>query len=133
MTAGLGAFGESWAAGYLSRRGYTILERNVRYRRGEIDIVAREGPDLVFVEVKCRRGTRFGPPEESITPRRFARLATAIQEYLQRSDLDPTSYRVDVVALEVSSAGRVTRCQLLRAVEAPLHSGGRRHPPTHDL
>lgn len=119
MTSGLGAFGEAWAVGYLSRLGYDILERNVRYRRGEIDIVAREGRDLVFVEVKCRRGTRFGAPEESITARRFERLTIAIQEYLQRNDLDPASYRVDVMALEVSLAGRVTRCELLRGVEAP--------------
>lgn len=119
MTGGLGAFGESYAVGYLTRLGYRILERNVRYRRGELDIVAQDGADLVFVEVKCRRSDRFGPPESSITASRFERLAGAIEEYLSRNQLEPESYRVDVVSIEVGQNGRVTRCELLRGAEAP--------------
>jgi putative endonuclease len=120
MTMSLGAFGESWAVGHLSRLGYHVLDRNVRYRSGEIDIVARDGADLVFVEVKCRRSARYGSPESSITAKRYARLARVIEEYLSRHDLMPASYRVDVVALEVASSGRVTRCEVLRAVEPPF-------------
>lgn len=119
MTSSLGAFGEAWAVGHLSRLGYTIVDRNVRFRVGEIDIVAREGGELVFVEVKCRRTSRFGAPEESITRKRFERLARAIDEYLSRGDLSDQSYRVDVVAIDIDAGGRVKRGEVLRAVEAP--------------
>lgn len=119
MNTSLGAFGESFAVGHLTRLGYSILERNVRYRSGELDIVAAEGGDLVFVEVKCRRSHHYGSPESSITPVRFARLARTIDEYLMRKDLQPPSYRVDVVSIEVGPSGKVTRCEVLRGVEAP--------------
>ncbi len=119
MSGGLGAFGESWATGYLTRKGYRITERNVRYRQGEIDIVAYDGGELVFVEVKCRRGRRFGSPEESITAARFARLAGAIQLFLAERALEPESYRVDVLAIEVDARGVVVRGDLLQAVESP--------------
>lgn len=119
MPSSLGRFGEAWAIGYLTRRGYRIVDRNVRYRRGELDIVAYEGSDLVFVEVKCRRTSLFGPPEASIDRRRFAHIASAVQEYLAEKTLEPTSYRVDVVAIEIDAQGRVSRCELLRGVEPP--------------
>lgn len=119
LRRGLGAFGEAWATGHLTRLGYRIVDRNVRYRVGELDIVAREGGDLVFVEVKCRRSGRFGPPETSIDRRRFTHLEQAIQEYLARHVLEPAPYRLDVVAIEVGPHGEVTRCEIFRGVEAP--------------
>ncbi len=119
LNQSLGAFGEAWAVGHLSRIGYRILERNVRYRAGEIDIVAQEGEDLVFVEVKCRSSSRFGTPEASITASRFQRLSAAIERYLEERELTPNSYRVDVVAVEVGSDGRVRRGEVLRGVESP--------------
>jgi putative endonuclease len=115
----LGRFGEAWAAAHLSRLGYEILDRNVRYRCGELDIVARDGHDLVFVEVKCRRSARFGSPEAAIDRKRFARLEAAVQQFLVERHLDPDSYRIDVVALEVDASGKVVRCEVLRGVEAP--------------
>ena len=57
--------GERMAAGALVKRGYQVLEHNFRCRYGEIDIVAEEGADLVFVEVKTRRGQSYGLPEEA--------------------------------------------------------------------
>lgn len=116
---GLGAFGESWSAGMLTRLGYRIVDRNVRFRGGEIDLLAYDGDELVFIEVKCRRTSRFGLPEESITPARFARLATAIDAYLATLDAQPESYRVDVVAVEVDGQGKVARYRLLRGVGSP--------------
>jgi putative endonuclease len=115
----LGRFGESWTAGYLSRLGYQIVDRNVRYRGGEIDVVARDGPELVFVEVKCRRTLGYGPPEASITRKRYEHIALAVDTYLAERQLDPASYRVDVVALVVDSIGRVASCNHLKAVEPP--------------
>lgn len=83
-------------------------------------MVAWEGGDLVFIEVKCRRGTKFGSPQESITPRRFQHLQQAIDRYLSDQQLEPDSYRVDVMAIEVGRGGEVIRHQLLRGVEAPV-------------
>jgi putative endonuclease len=115
----LGSFGEAWAAGYLRRLGYQIVARNVRYRVGEIDIVAWDGEELVFVEVKCRRTSRFGTPLESITSSRYARLSRAAETYLQGLPETPRSYRIDVVAVEVGASGAVDRTQLLRGIESP--------------
>jgi putative endonuclease len=119
VTRGLGAFGEAWAAGYLSRLGYRVIDRNVRNQHGEIDIVARDGDALVFVEVKTRRTSRFGAPQESITPARYARLARCVEAYLQRLATPPERYRIDVVAIEVGPSGRVESHELLQGVEAP--------------
>jgi putative endonuclease len=119
VSSTLGSFGEAWAVGHLSRLGYRVLERNVRYRTGEIDIVAEENGELVFVEVKCRRSSRFGAPETSIDHRRFARLERTIERYLADRALEPPSYRVDVVTIELNARGAVARCNLLRGVEAP--------------
>jgi len=119
MPSGLGAFGESWAVAYLARRGYRILDRNVRFRRGEIDIVASEGGELVFVEVKTRRSSVYGRPEESITRRRYEHLAAAVAEYVARSETAVGEFRVDVVAIEVDATGRVARCELFKAVQCP--------------
>ncbi|MGH2444056.1 MAG: YraN family protein, partial [Chloroflexota bacterium] len=116
----LGRFGEAWAAGYLTRHGYAILKRNVRYRAGEIDIIARDGADLVFIEVKCRQTRLFGSPEESISQARFKRLSAAVELYLQEHGSEQDSIRVDVMAIEVGTDGRVQRSELLRNVEAPL-------------
>jgi len=92
----VGSWGENLAATYLTERGYTILERNVRTSYGEIDLVAQKkigGMDgeggiggesaLVFVEVKTRRSTKYGLPEEAMTSRKQAHLLAAIQSYLQ--------------------------------------------------
>lgn len=119
MNQTLGQFGETWAAAHLTRRGYQVIDRNVRYRGGEIDLVALEGGELVFVEVKCRRSQRYGTPQDSITPSRFARLAGAISRYLQTHDGQPESYRIDVLAITVGTDGRVSCYELLRGVEAP--------------
>jgi putative endonuclease len=115
----LGRFGESWTVGYLTRQGFRIVDRNVRYRHGEIDLIARRGVTTVFVEVKCRRGSRFGSPESSITPARFLRLAGAVATYVQDHDMEDADYRIDVVALEVGANGAVTRHEVFEGVEAP--------------
>lgn len=119
MTGSLGRFGEAWAAGHLHRLGYRVVDRNVRFRGGELDIVAYEGGDLVFVEVKCRRSGRYGSPEESISPRRYDRLARAAGEYIAQKELHGSNVRLDLVALEVDIDGRVARHNLIRGIESP--------------
>jgi putative endonuclease len=115
----LGAFGEAWTAGFLARHGYRVVARNVRYRPGEIDIIAWDADVLVFVEVKTRRSTAYGAPEESITARRYAHLASAIDHYLTDTGLEPEAYRIDVMSLIVDGSGRVVQHRLLRGVEPP--------------
>lgn len=119
MNRGLGAFGESWVAGHLARLGYRILERNVRFRVGELDIVAQEGEELVFVEVKTRSSSRFGSPESSITASRYSRLARAVDTYIAERNLQDRPYRIDVAAIEVDGRGKVVRAEILRGVEPP--------------
>ena len=95
----LGETGEELAARYLEAQGLRLLERNVRLRGGELDIVARDGPVLVFVEVRTRRGTRFGTPEESVDRRKQERLARLAREYLQDRRLSGVNCRFDVVSV----------------------------------
>ena len=71
---GLGRTGERLAAEALLSKGYRILERNFRCRQGEIDIVAEDEQDLIFVEVKARRGVSFGLPEDALTMRKCRKL-----------------------------------------------------------
>src|SRR2546428_9757385 len=78
----LGAEGERVASRFLEARGYRILERNYRTRRGEIDLIAEDGRMLMFVEVKVRLDDRFGGPAAAITRAKHARLARLAQQYL---------------------------------------------------
>jgi putative endonuclease len=110
----LGELGERWAREYLERHGYRIRETNFRCREGEIDIVAQHGDSLVFVEVRTKTGSAFGTPEESVTTAKQEKLASVAMSYLQTHDGLPSEWRIDVVAIEVSSKGRVTRAELIQ-------------------
>ena len=76
-----GKTGEEIAGTHLQRKGYTILEKNYRSSRAEVDIIAQIGDELVFVEVKTRTSSSFGFPEESITPRKIELMALAAESY----------------------------------------------------
>jgi putative endonuclease len=96
-----GRQGEDTAAVYLLEQGYRIIERNWVCRTGELDIMAQDGDILVFVEVRARRGNRFGPPEESITPAKQARLIELAQTYLQEVPQPHPAWRIDVIAVRL--------------------------------
>lgn len=95
---GLGRSGEALACRQLERSGYLIAARNWRCGLGEIDIVARRGDTVVFVEVRTRRRTdRFGTPAESVDARKQSRLRRVAQAYLRQARLaDDTPVRFDV-------------------------------------
>jgi putative endonuclease len=117
----LGRRGEEIAAAYLGGQGYRVLARNWRCPAGELDIVAREGETLAFVEVRTRRGDRYGTPEESITPAKQTKLVELAQTYLQEHNLADEKWRIDVVAVEMDRRGRVMRLNLIRnAVWGPV-------------
>ena len=101
----LGAAGESAAARYLERRGYRIVEVNVRCRLGEIDLVACDAGVIVFVEVKGNRGWRYGAPEEMVTPAKQRRLTRLAAWYLQRRSWFGRPARFDVVAVDWGESG----------------------------
>lgn len=107
----LGQWGESVAAHHLEAQGYEIVRRNWRCARGEIDLVIRAGEVLVFVEVKTRRGRALGTPEEGVTPAKGRKLLEVAQFYLWQHELDDVEWRVDVVAVELDSAGKLLRCE----------------------
>lgn len=103
VTGGLGRRGEELAARYLARHGLVVLERNVRSRLGEVDIVAREGGTLVFVEVKARGADARDPPEAAVDARKRARLARLALGYLAARRLGEAPCRFDVVAVTVGA------------------------------
>lgn len=109
----LGQRGEQLAAERLAALGYDIVERNYRCPYGELDLVARQGETWVFVEVRTRRGARFGTPEESFTPRKRAHLIAAAQHYLQVHALEEEPWRIDAVAVALSADGRLQRLDVI--------------------
>ncbi|MGC8788045.1 MAG: YraN family protein [Anaerolineae bacterium] len=110
----LGRKGEDLAVHYLQRLGYVVLERNYRSADGEVDIIARDNDRLAFVEVRTRRGTAFGSPEESVTPHKQARLALVARQYLQEKGYLDMNWGIDVVAVEFTTNGVLQRIALIR-------------------
>jgi len=98
-TVQFGKSGEDLACAELVRRGYAILARRFRTRFGEIDIVASDGPVLVFVEVKARSGTRFGVPAEAVTLWKQQRIIAMARMYLVMHRRPPGPIRFDVVSV----------------------------------
>jgi putative endonuclease len=94
-----GKHGEDVACDELQRRGYVILDRRFRTRCGELDIVARHGIVIVFVEVKARTDGNFGEPLESITWQKRRRMARMAAAYLLQKKLGDVPCRFDVVAV----------------------------------
>jgi putative endonuclease len=95
-----GKAGEDLAAKFLERNGLKIIERNYRFERGEIDLIAEEGDELVFVEVKARRSMMFGTPEEAVTEEKQKQVHAIADGYLFEHDIDNRPCRFDVVAIE---------------------------------
>jgi putative endonuclease len=110
----LGALGERIAREHIEKLGYRVIETNFRCHEGEIDIIAREGEELVFVEVRTRRGLDFGSPEESITVSKREKLIEVANAYLQSHEGSPSSWRIDVVAVELGPGGAISRVELIQ-------------------
>jgi putative endonuclease len=118
----LGEWGERQARLHLAAKGYTVVANNFRCRAGEIDIVVCQGDELVFVEVKTRRGDAFGQAVESVSPARAERLAAVAEEFMQ-SHLSGdyhsgTQWRIDLVCLNLDRSGKlISICHIPNAVE----------------
>lgn len=118
-----GAEGEEIAAGFLIKKGYRIIQRNYRNVLGEIDIVARDGNTLVFVEVKARSGMQFGSPQGAVDLRKQAKMSRVALAYLKDKRIGPCDCRFDVIAIVKGSGG--TEVELFRnAFELPETGAG---------
>jgi putative endonuclease len=107
-----GRRGELLARQFLEQNRYTIVEQNWRCSEGEIDLVARQGNDWVFVEVKARRGDAFGIPEDSITLTKARKLINCGLMYIAEHGLDDASWRIDVVAIDLGGSDAAKRIRL---------------------
>src|SRR5258706_11574267 len=96
----LGKLGEDLAVAELERRGYAILARRYRTRHGEIDIVARDGETIVFVEVKAKETAEFGTAAEAVTVRKQRRVISMAVDYLARHHLTRKPCRFDCGAID---------------------------------
>ena len=105
----LGRYGEQLAEKHLLEQGYTILAKNWRCPEGELDLVAQQGAQLIFVEVRTRRGSRLGSPEESVTPAKQARLIQLAYAFLAQHDVPDPLWRIDIIAIMVGREGAVQR------------------------
>ncbi|MFH1712046.1 MAG: YraN family protein [Patescibacteria group bacterium] len=91
---------EHEAAAFLKKKGYKILQWQYKTNIGEIDLIARDGDEIVFVEVKARHSSEFGYPEESVTPIKLKKIIRVGEQYLQDQKLMQSSFRIDVIAIE---------------------------------
>ena len=114
LARGIGLLGECWAKAYLEGRGYRILEAGFRCCLGEIDLVAEEGGELVFIEVKTRQDTSFGYPEEQISFVKKRRLGRLAQWYFKYRIRKERPARFDVVSLLMTKEGRVREVDLIQ-------------------
>jgi putative endonuclease len=104
-TQALGLRGEEIACAYLEKKKYSIVTRRFRLFHGEIDIVARDGPTLVFVEVKARADESFGRPEEAVTPGKQRQIRKIAQGFLVENPLGGASCRFDVISILFDDRG----------------------------
>lgn len=111
-TVKAGKTGEDLAVQYLLKKKYVILQRNYRRRSGEIDIVVKDGVDLVFVEVKTRRSHSFGTPFEAVGLKKQRQISKVALAYLTEHNFHDQPIRFDVIAISVE--GKRARVELLK-------------------
>lgn len=109
----LGDWGEARAADFLRNKGLRIVATNYRCRWGEVDIVAQDRDQLVFVEVRTKRSTIFGSPEESLSPAKMRRLTYTCQQYVQNQLEDgaesESDWRIDLISIFTGKGLKVER------------------------
>lgn len=99
-----GENGETLAADYLVKQGFTVTARNYRYKKAEVDLIAQRDNLLVFVEVKTRTASNFGYPEESVTTKKEQLFLLAADEYIHQSQWQ-NDIRFDIIAVTISTLG----------------------------
>lgn len=110
----LGKQGEQIAKEFLIEKGYVILENNWRYRKGELDLIARDGQTLVFVEVKTRNDDFFATPEAAVTPKKERMICATALAYMRKIDYD-WAIRFDIIAIIIKGE---KRCEIQHLEDA---------------
>jgi len=100
-----GKMGEDIAIAFLKKKGYKIIERNYRCVFGEVDVVAHDRSDIVFVEVKSRRSEYFGDPTDAVDLNKQKKISKIALNYLNEKRLDNHDARFDVIAIKLSPNG----------------------------
>lgn len=98
-TTQTGREGEDIAVKFLEKKNWTVIDRNYRFMKAEADIVAYDGRQIIVVEVKTRRGTGFGEPEESVNDRKKKQLYKAAEAWLYERKMEGAPVRFDVIAI----------------------------------
>lgn len=111
----LGKYGEDLAADYLRRQGLEVIGRNYNTRYGEIDLIARNGDEVLFVEVKTRTSAAYGHPEQAVDWRKVRHLARAIGEYLHEKRLS-VYWRLDVISIEIDKIKKTAKIRWFKDV-----------------
>jgi len=104
-----GLAGENLAAEFLVHKGIRILARNYRFDKGEIDLVCKDGDELVFVEVKTRTSTLYGDPEEAVNEVKQNQLRKVAEGYCEEFQYEETFYRFDIVTVMIEGDSSAVR------------------------
>jgi putative endonuclease len=100
----LGKKGEQLAVDFLLQQGYAIMERNYRFQKAEVDIIAKKEDTLAIIEVKTRSTSDFGNPQDFVKPKQIQRLVKAVDEYVTVNNLD-VEVRFDIIAITKQGKG----------------------------
>lgn len=109
----LGQQGEQMVEGYLTKKGYQILERNYHKKTGEIDLIAKdkEKDEVVFIEVKTRKSKNFGRPEEAVDLRKLKKIEKTALFWLNENRYTNILWRIDIIALEIQQEIKITHLE----------------------
>ncbi len=113
----VGEFGEKLAREFLLKRGYEIIEKNIKLSYREIDIIAKKNNDLIFIEVKTRTTNKFGGADESVYMNKIESLKNAVENYLE--NLDKNFYndlRIDLIAVNVDKVKKIANIKHYKAI-----------------
>jgi putative endonuclease len=110
----LGKLGEDIAEKYISKQGYTIMQRNFRTKIGEIDIVAKDGKYIVFIEVKARRSISYGYPREAVDKNKQLKIREVASIYLMKNKKYDSQVRFDVVEVMLDTKNDLKSIVLLK-------------------
>lgn len=105
--------GEKLAQQYLVKKNYLIVKTNIKYRCGEIDIVAKKGKILIFIEVKTRTNWQYGYPEEAFNYQKQQKLAEAINTYLYKNNIQ-NNWQIDLITIDL--LGKIASLRHYQAV-----------------
>ncbi len=123
-TKEIGDGAETLAANYLIEKGYQLIQKNYRAKRGEIDLIMQKDGVTVFVEVKARRNIKFGLPQEAVTKQKQRQIIKTALYYISENDLFETDSRFDIIAVTLPARfpdGKLTALFSSRELGSQLH------------